>query len=140
MKRCFFIFLLILCLLPGLAGAEEEDALYPIRENGLWGYMNRTGETVIAPQWEYAGSFSDEVAAVGRLEEWDLIGGLIHEDGKMLLPMEYNITETTGGFIFSIWDDSAGSYRDQWFYDKASGALFPISYDIVPDCNGTADR
>ncbi|MBR4332511.1 MAG: WG repeat-containing protein [Clostridia bacterium] len=136
MKRCFFIFLLILCLLPGLAGAEEEDALYPIRENGLWGYMNRTGETVIAPQWEYAGLFSDGVAAVGRLEEWDLIGGLIHEDGKMLLPMEYNITETTGGFIFSIWDDSAGSYRDQWFYDKASGALFPISYDIVPDWNG----
>ena len=85
MKRCFFIFLLILCLLPGLAGAEAEDALYPIRENGLWGYMNRTGETVIAPQWEYAGLFSDGVAAVGRLEEWDLIGGLIREDGKMLL-------------------------------------------------------
>ena len=48
MKRCFFLFLLILCLRPCLAGAEEEDALYPIRENGLWGYMNRTGETVIA--------------------------------------------------------------------------------------------
>ena len=44
MKRCFFLFLLILCLRPCLAGAEEDDALYPIRENGLWGYMNRQGE------------------------------------------------------------------------------------------------
>lgn len=137
MKRCFFIFLLILCLLPGLAGAEEEDALYPIRENGLWGYMNRTGETVIAPQWEYAGLFSDGIAVVGSdQEDWELIGGLIRKDGEMLLPMEYSITETTGGFIFSLWDESADSYQNQWFYDKASGALFPISYDYIMDWYG----
>ena len=136
MKRCFFLFLLILCLRPCLAGAEEDDALYPIRENGLWGYMNRQGETVIAPQWEYAGLFSDGVAVVGRMWKWDLVGGLIREDGKMLLPMEYCITETVGGFIFSLWDDSAGSYRDQWFFDKASMALFPIPYDSVLDWYG----
>ena len=44
------IFMMILCLIPFNSCAEEKSALFPIRENGLWGYINRSGETVIAPQ------------------------------------------------------------------------------------------
>ena len=36
-----------------------EEALYPFRENGQWGYMNRLGETVIPPQWADAAPFSE---------------------------------------------------------------------------------
>lgn len=68
MKRRIVVFLLLICLLPCLAEAEESDTLYPIRENGLWGYMNRAGEVVIAPQWKTAREFSGDTAIVSLNE------------------------------------------------------------------------
>ena len=52
MKRLILVWVMILCLVALGVWAEEETAtaLYPIRENGLWGYMNRAGEVVIEPQ------------------------------------------------------------------------------------------
>ena len=51
MKRLMLSLVMILCLTPLDAWAEETaPALYPIRENGLWGYMNQAGEVVIEPQ------------------------------------------------------------------------------------------
>ena len=46
MKRRILVWVMILCLVPLGAWAEEETApaLYPIRENGLLGYMNRRGK------------------------------------------------------------------------------------------------
>ena len=46
MKRLMLAYVMILCLMPLGAWAEEETAtaLYPIRENGLWGYMDRAGK------------------------------------------------------------------------------------------------
>ena len=51
MKCLLLVWVMILCLVPLGGWAEEETtpALYPIRENGLWGYMNRAGEVVIEP-------------------------------------------------------------------------------------------
>ena len=62
MKRLMLVWVLILCLVPLGGWAEEESApaLYPIRENGLWGYMNQAGEVVIEPQWITAEAFSDD--------------------------------------------------------------------------------
>ena len=42
MKRLILVCVMILCLLPVSGWTEEAaSALYPIREKGLWGYMNR---------------------------------------------------------------------------------------------------
>lgn len=68
MKRLMLVWVMILCLVPIGGWAEEEtaSALYPIRENGLWGYMNRAGEVVIKPQWEEAYLFDRGVAVVSN--------------------------------------------------------------------------
>lgn len=137
MKRRFFLFLLILCLLPCLAGAEEDNALYPIRENGLWGYMNRQGETVIAPQWKTAREFSGNTAIVSLNElpmngSWDRTGhcdGLIDREGNYLIePMpNQDIEEYQHEYRVRVYDDA---YDDiEGFYDKASGFYQPP----VPD-------
>ena len=65
MRKVWTALILAAALLLPLMGLTEDDALYPIRENGLWGYMNRQGDTVIKPQWGYAGQFRDGLAVVG---------------------------------------------------------------------------
>ena len=58
MKRCFFIFLLILCLLPYLAWAEEGKPLYAVKdENGLWGYIDCKGKLIIPGTFTWAEDF-----------------------------------------------------------------------------------
>ena len=137
MKRRFFLFLLILCLLPCLVGAEEDNALYPIRKNGLWGYMNRQGETVIVPQWKTAREFSGNTAIVSLNElpmngSWDRAGhcdGLIDREGNYLIePMpNQDIEEYQHEYRVRVYDDA---YDDiEGFYDKASGFYQPP----VPD-------
>ena len=140
MKRCFFIFLLILCLLPCLAGAEEEsDALYPIRENGLWGYMNRAGETVIPPQWKMALPFSGDMAFVSLADVTNPYlpslskghyDGLIDRQGNNLVePAPERIVQEyeTAWRIVDLDADAEG------FYDKASGFYQPprTDYEMV---------
>ena len=133
MKRCFFIFLLILCLLPCLAGAVDDDALYPIRENDLWGYMNRQGETVIAPQWKTAREFSGDTAIVSLNalpmdSSWSMEGhcdGLIDRQGRYVIEPapDQDIEEYRYAYRVRLYDDAYDEIEG--FYDKASGFYQP---------------
>lgn len=42
------------------------EGLYPVRRNGLWGYIDRKGKTVIEPQFEDAKRFSEGFAVVKK--------------------------------------------------------------------------
>ena len=51
MKRLLSVLLVLMMMPVSLtANANVDNALYPIRENGLWGYINRAGEVVIEPK------------------------------------------------------------------------------------------
>ena len=85
MKRVLSLLLILFLLLPLLPGLSEEEipALYPIRESGLWGYMNRQGEVVIAPQWDDAKLFSQGRAVIAHHDSRGNIQyGLIDIDGE----------------------------------------------------------
>ena len=124
---------MILCLLPLFGLAEDgEDALYPIRESGLWGYMNRAGEVVIEPQWAYAGAFNGNTAIVGLNEHSNtginyrkMDDGLINKDGEYLIEpgQHFAIEERTDGYKIS-GPTGAG------FFDKASGSLISPDTDV----------
>ena len=45
-----------------------QGPLFRIRHEGLWGYMNHLGETVIEPQFLTADDFSDELALVRTVD------------------------------------------------------------------------
>lgn len=127
--------LLILLLLPAVSLSEEagESELYPIRDNGLWGYMNRAGEAVIAPQWKTAGEFSGDTAIVS-LNELPLDGsrsmeghcdGLIDRQGRYVIAPAPNqdIEEYQYAYRVRVYDDA---HEDiEGFYDKASGFYQP---------------
>ena len=134
MKRLILICLMILTLCLSVSLAEEEaQPLYPIRENGLWGYMNRAGEVVIEPQWMKAETFSGGVAIVEADGEQKDGQGLIRTNGEYILAPAYRIEETPGGYIYSQWDENLQHYGKEGYYDKASGFLLPPSYDFIHD-------
>ena len=55
MRRWLGVFAMIVLIAASIPVLAEEKPLYPIRENGLWGYMNRQGETGtnLAFRWGY---------------------------------------------------------------------------------------
>ncbi len=136
LKRILCILAVLLLIVPTVL-AEEENALYPIRENGLWGYMNRQGETVITPQWKTALPFSGDAAFVSLAEVadpyWPSLSpgrydGLIDRQGNDLVePAPERIVQEydTAWRIVDFEADAEG------FYDKASGFYQPPRADYA---------
>lgn len=63
------------------------DGLAPVANGKNWGYINEKGEMVIEPQFRDAEVFSDGLAPV-KNKDW----GFIDTSGKLVIPMEYDIT------------------------------------------------
>ena len=115
MKRLMLVCVMILALCLSVSLAEEESgALYPIRENGLWGYMNRAGEVVIEPQWLIAEPFSDGWAIV----ESDEGTGLIDASGMYVIQPSDCIRIDEYAHAYTVYDYKLEGYG---FFDKASG-------------------
>ncbi len=151
------------CLCPFLALADvvsvEEDLYYPIGiatseyrhliEEGLWGYMDRSGRVVIEPKWSWAESFMGDVARVGD----DDSCYLINRQGEIVLgPMpsirrniiSYTVIDDQGRQ--GIYDIVSGKYivsdygdiYDQHSADPTSTRLLVIARD--ESCYGYLDR
>lgn len=67
-------------------------------QNGTWGFMNKKGEVMIAPQFENAKSFSNGLAAVCMEGQW----GFIDQSGKLVIDCQFLDTGyfTSGGVCF----------------------------------------
>lgn len=131
------ILALCLCLLPS---AMAEDALFPIIENGLWGYMNASGEVVIAPQYAWAGEFRGAgYAAVEAVSTQDdmYATGIIDRTGKFVVEPKYASDEGYDGFYYGgkdtgvIWlmEETNGFVG---FFDVASGCFSGAVFESAP--------
>jgi len=119
------VFLLLRCA----AGAE--GALYPVRENGKWGYMDRAGQTVIPPKWADAAPFLDGAAAVTD-EEQNI--RLIDTQGRLLGDEVYDVCgpQTPFCLLFGRYGPDG---RALWgWYDRQSGHLEACRYTVLRDC------
>lgn len=63
------------------------DGLAPVANGKTWGYINEKGEMIVEPQFRDAEVFSDGRAPV-KEKDW----GFIDTSGKLVIPMEYDIT------------------------------------------------
>ena len=87
------------------------EGLYPARKNGIFGFVNSSGEWIILPQFTEVRLFSEGLAPFRQATSW----GVIDTNGKI-------ISE-------SIWDEiqsfSAGmaiaKYQDSYFLIKSNG-------------------
>jgi hypothetical protein len=65
----------------------SEEGRWPVRRDGKWGYVDMSGNEVIPPQYDQAGTFSDGLAFVNQYGRW----GVIDLDGNEVVPfvLEY---------------------------------------------------
>ncbi|MEM6328017.1 MAG: WG repeat-containing protein [Bacteroidota bacterium] len=64
---------------------QAGQALFPMVEAGQWGYMDRTGQVVISPLYDFASDFSEGLAAVRVGNEW----GYIAPDSRWVVRPQY---------------------------------------------------
>jgi len=107
MKRllAFVIFLAAFLFAVFPCGAEE--ALFPARgENGLWGFLDRTGAFALPAQFASVSPWMGRYAAVSADGERF---GIIDGAGHFALPMEYDITWLEGGqgHLFQVMDSQS---------------------------------
>ena len=101
--RIWFLRMMVLCLLGSqtLAIAVETNsvpALYLIRKNGWFGYVDRQGREVIKPQFIQARGFKEGMACVkveGKM-------GFINTEGKLVVQPQYLAAEDFSEGLASV--------------------------------------
>src|SRR5918911_1856272 len=108
-----FALLLLATLCAAQTRKGEEAYLFPVRQNDLWGYIDRTGKLVIRPQFEIA---------------WDFTEGLAYVKAGA----RRGVIDRKGKWVFELTDlDFAGSYAD---------GLAPVQTVARPLRYGFVDR
>jgi hypothetical protein len=76
-----------------LAGAAESKSAaeppVPFPRKGKYGYRDAAGAFVIAPQFDYAGEFSEGLAVVGVGKYPDTKWGYINRLGQVVVPAQF---------------------------------------------------
>jgi hypothetical protein len=65
---------------------NETDPLFPVKDHGKWGYMDKTGKMVIPPQYDIASGHSEGLAGVAIGKKW----GFIDKTGKMVITPQFD--------------------------------------------------
>lgn len=75
-----------------LTKISENDYRYIIEVNGKYGYINKKGEEVIKPQYDYAGEFSEGLAPVcNNIEnKGNQKCGYVNANGEIVIPLRYD--------------------------------------------------
>src|SRR5262245_23163332 len=84
--KLLLFFGLIVSSLPALP--LNAASLYPVVVNGRWGYIKKSGDVVVNPQFERADAFSGDRAAV-RMGRW----GYAEPSGKIVINPQFDRTE-----------------------------------------------
>lgn len=135
---------LLLCVFITCASAEENN-LFPIRENGIWGYINQHGKTVIEPHWDNVTNFVYDYALVTKdedvyviCEDGDIVFGPYHLDDNNTIndisinPRSFSIGDVifdciTGKALNFI--SNVGGMLDDEFADTSTNLLLWLDND-----------
>lgn len=68
---------------------DFKDGLAAVKKNGLFGYIDKTGQMVIQPQFNEAGNFSEGLAAVAKDGYWHYIDKTGKKVITSVVPFDY---------------------------------------------------
>src|SRR5262252_2489007 len=81
------IYLALFVLFLAVYGQDNTSKLYPVVKNGKWGYIDKTGQIVIRPQFDLALEFHGEFAQIGLNKKY----GFIDRTGKITVKPQFDI-------------------------------------------------
>jgi hypothetical protein len=114
---------IFLCALATVATAQKNEGLFWIREDGKYGYIDRTGKTVIAPQFENTMGFNEGLAATKMNGKY----GYIDAKGNWVIKPQFDFT-----YMFS---DGLAMVRVgkqyAWIDKKGNQVIAPQDFDEV---------
>ena len=97
------------------------DALFPVRVEGHYAYMDRTGKVVLQGPFSGASRFSEGLAAV-QLKKAEKVG-YIDTTGKMVIPLQFDLADPFSEGMAAVMQDH------QWGYINKTGKLvIPFSF------------
>ncbi|MBP7864818.1 MAG: WG repeat-containing protein [Acidobacteria bacterium] len=101
--------------------------LAAVRSNGLWGYLNQTGQWAILPQYQEAELFSEGFAWVLTEGRW----GTVDRKGKVVIPPSFKASRLFHEGLSWVWDGKG------WGCVDPSGELrIPFRFSEVEDFSG----
>ena len=110
---CFVILIFISC--DQNQKTKDSTGLFPIRQNGKRGYIDKTGKIVINPEFDDGGSFSEGLA-------WVNIGGKLNEHGGVK-GGKYGYIDKTGNIVINPQFDVAGDFSDGLAIVSGGGSM-----------------
>ena len=76
--------------------SPTRDDMIPIVKSGLYGFKTMDNKTVVEPQYNDFGSFSDGLAVVGKRDSYGTLKfGYINTAGKVVIPLQFSIKPTS---------------------------------------------
>jgi hypothetical protein len=115
-------------------GPFDSRGLAPASAAGKWGFIDRMGEFVVPPVWDYVHSFRNEELALVRKGKLGGPGksGFVDRTGRLAIPAEWDETR------FWPRDDRIAVQRDgEWGYiDLAGKLVVPLEWDQAGSFDG----
>lgn len=102
--------LFVISILSSIVIAQENyRPLFRIYENGLYGFIDSTGQVIIPPKYRSAGEFSEGLAPVRENGYY----GYIDESGKYVITPQYDYAEPFDNEYAIVFIDSYPNYIDK---------------------------
>src|SRR5438270_284384 len=83
------LLLLLVILLALTRSSWSTSTLYPVKINGKFGYINRSGKVAIQPQFDDAEEFADGYAPVKLANRW----GYVDSGGKLAIAPQFDMAD-----------------------------------------------
>jgi hypothetical protein len=102
-------------------GNDFHEGLAAVKQNGKWGYVDKTGSLVISLQFESAGNFTEGLAAVAQNGKW----GYIDKTGNWIIQPQF-----TGAAGFSEGLAAVDNQGKYGFIDKTGKVAFWLKTNV----------
>ena len=117
------------------------EGLAAVMEDGKYGYIDRTGDWVIAPQFDYASQFVSGFACVGIGNSYDNTRyGIINRKGYVVIPcVHISRFGLENGIFYSACTDDTGRPKKKYYKNSSSGFVEISRQEITfYDCEDKA--
>jgi hypothetical protein len=130
MISCYALAVAVWQILAAQTSQDPAVALFPVRQNGKYGYIDRAGKIVIPPRFDAASRFSDGLALV----QVGIDPAYIDPAGKVVITLKYSEFNRASDFsegMAVVGNRGPGDFiqDDLGYIDKTGTLVIPLQFD-----------